>query len=276
MACQRSGRERVLRSWRSPWPAAQQCFRKRRTGCQAVPRGLRTEKRTSSGAAQRARRPGGEHRQQRSRTPRAAHAPPPTRQRDQRRQRCKAPGHAPRVLSASGPMAHHCRPRRHRLAAPAYRQARRHRGHVGGESTGTAAAASEWSRSETGPIAPLCCLWTISAPKKLSTPLEHLAAGPAGSYALPHRPEGSAGRSGTSQTAGPDAPALAKTLRLVSHVVALLAWPQPLAGWVLPRLWERRRAELPPAGRLGCRAGGLAAWLAGPCGSSARRREPRA
>jgi putative transposase len=155
---------------RRPTPAAQQCFRKRRTGCQAVPRGLRTEKRTSSGAAQRARRPGGEHRQQRSRTPRAAHAPPPTRQRDQRRQRCKAPGHAPRVLSASGPMAHHCRPRRHRLAAPAYRQARRHRGHVGGESTGTAAAASEWSRSETGPIAPLCCLWTISAPKKLSTP----------------------------------------------------------------------------------------------------------
>jgi hypothetical protein len=46
----------------------------------------------------------------------------PTRQRERRMQRFKSPGHAQRFLSASGPIAQHFRPRRHRFAAPVYRQ----------------------------------------------------------------------------------------------------------------------------------------------------------
>ena len=38
----------------------------------------------------------------------------------------KSPGHAQRFLAAFGPIAHHFRPRRHRLSASAYRQELRH------------------------------------------------------------------------------------------------------------------------------------------------------
>jgi hypothetical protein len=37
-------------------------------------------------------------------------------------QRVKSPGQAQRFRAASGPIAQHCRFRRHRLSAPAYRQ----------------------------------------------------------------------------------------------------------------------------------------------------------
>jgi putative transposase len=37
-------------------------------------------------------------------------------------QRFKSPGQAQRFLSAYGPIAQHFRPRRHRFAAPVYRQ----------------------------------------------------------------------------------------------------------------------------------------------------------
>jgi putative transposase len=37
-------------------------------------------------------------------------------------QRFKSPAQAQRFLSAYGPIAHHFRPRRHRFAAPVYRQ----------------------------------------------------------------------------------------------------------------------------------------------------------
>jgi putative transposase len=53
----------------------------------------------------------------------------------------KSPGHAQRFLSAYGPLAQHLRPRRHRLSAPAYRQAMQHRCQVWGEITGTRMAA---------------------------------------------------------------------------------------------------------------------------------------
>ncbi len=39
----------------------------------------------------------------------------------------KDPGHAQRFLAAYGPIASHCRPRRHRLVAEAYRQIRAER-----------------------------------------------------------------------------------------------------------------------------------------------------
>ncbi len=38
--------------------------------------------------------------------------------------RFESPGHAPRSLAASGPIAAHCRPRRHRRAAAIYRETR--------------------------------------------------------------------------------------------------------------------------------------------------------
>jgi putative transposase len=54
--------------------AAKQCVRQLRKGCQDVPGGLITEKRTSDGAAKRAILPGVEHRQHRSRNHRAEHS----------------------------------------------------------------------------------------------------------------------------------------------------------------------------------------------------------
>jgi putative transposase len=56
-------------------------------------------------------------------------------------QRFKSPGHAQRFLSAYGPLAQHFRPRRHLLAAPAYRQEMRQRFQVWREITGTDMAA---------------------------------------------------------------------------------------------------------------------------------------
>jgi len=38
--------------------------------------------------------------------------------------RCTSPGHAQRFLAVSGPIVGHCRPRRHRLTASAYRHTR--------------------------------------------------------------------------------------------------------------------------------------------------------
>jgi transposase-like protein len=58
---------------------------------------------------------------------RAENSHQPTRQRERRMQGFKSPGHAQRCLAAFGPIAHHFRPRRHRLSASAYRQELRRR-----------------------------------------------------------------------------------------------------------------------------------------------------
>ena len=65
----------------------------------------------------------------------------PTRQRERHMQRVKSPGHAQRFLSAYGPIAQHFRPRRHRLAAPAYRRAMQKRFESQGEITNPSLAA---------------------------------------------------------------------------------------------------------------------------------------
>ena len=65
----------------------------------------------------------------------------PTRQRERRRQRFKSPGQAQRFLSAYGPIAQHFRPRRYRLAAPAYRQEMHNRFQIWQEITTLALAA---------------------------------------------------------------------------------------------------------------------------------------
>jgi putative transposase len=54
--------------------------------------------------------------------------------------RFKDPGHAQRFLAAHGPIDAHFRPRRHRLAAAAYRQTGAERFATWREVTGVAAA----------------------------------------------------------------------------------------------------------------------------------------
>src|SRR5919106_4942033 len=102
--------------------AAKKFFRKLLKGLTYVPRVIITDKLKSYGAAKRDLLPGVEHRQHRSLNNRAENSHLPTRQREQRMQRFKSPGHAQRFLSAYSPIAQHFRPRRHRFAAPAYRQ----------------------------------------------------------------------------------------------------------------------------------------------------------
>jgi putative transposase len=92
-----------------------------------VPWVIITDKLKSYGAAKREILPRGEHRQHRYRNNRAENSHQPTRLRERRMQRLKSPGYAQRFLSASGPIAQHFRPRRHRFSAPAYRQAMKNR-----------------------------------------------------------------------------------------------------------------------------------------------------
>ncbi len=104
--------------------AAKQFFRRLRKGLQYVPRVLITDTLARYGAAKRERLPGVAHRQHRRLHNRAEHAHQPTRERERRMRRFTSPGHAQRFLAAYGPIASHCRPRRHRLTAAAYRQIR--------------------------------------------------------------------------------------------------------------------------------------------------------
>jgi putative transposase len=55
--------------------------------------------------------------------------------------RFKSPGHAQRFLAAYGPITNHFRPRRHRLTAPDYRQARDQRFAIWRAISGLPAAA---------------------------------------------------------------------------------------------------------------------------------------
>ncbi len=104
--------------------AAVQFLRTLLKGLTSVPRVVVTDTLASAGAALRAVLPGVEHRRHQGLNNRAEHAHQPTRERERRMRRCKSPGHAQRFLAASGPIAAHCRPRRHRLTAAAYRQTR--------------------------------------------------------------------------------------------------------------------------------------------------------
>lgn len=85
-----------------------------------VPRVVITDKLASDGAAMRESLPSVEHRRHKGRNNRAEHSHQTTRERERRMRRGKDPGHAQRFLAADGPIASHCRPRRHHLTA-AYR-----------------------------------------------------------------------------------------------------------------------------------------------------------
>ncbi len=97
-------------------------LRKLLKGLAYVPRVVITDKLASYGAALREILPSVEHRRHQGLNNRAENAHQPTRARERRMRRCKDPGHAQRFLAADGPIAAHCRPRRHRLTAQAYRQ----------------------------------------------------------------------------------------------------------------------------------------------------------
>ena len=121
--------------------AAKKFFRKLLNGLTYLPRVLITDKLKSYGAAKPEILPGGEHRQPRYLNNRAENSHQPTRQRERRRQRFKSPGHAQRFLSAYGLISPPFRLRRHRFAAPAYRQERRKRFQIWREITTPALAA---------------------------------------------------------------------------------------------------------------------------------------
>jgi putative transposase len=121
--------------------AAKKFFRKLLKGLTYVPRVIVTDKLKSYGAAKCEMLPRVEHRQHRSLNNRAEHSHQPTRQRERRMQRCKSPGHAQRFLSAYGPIAQHCRPRRHLYSAPVYRQEMRDRFDTWRDITSLATAA---------------------------------------------------------------------------------------------------------------------------------------
>ncbi len=121
--------------------AATKPLRKRLKGLAYGPRVVLTDKLASDGAALREGLPRVEQRQHQRLNNRAEHSHQPTRERERRMRRCKDPGHAQRCLAASGPIAAHCRPRRHRLTVEAYRETSAERCATGRAVTGTPALA---------------------------------------------------------------------------------------------------------------------------------------
>ena len=137
----------ILVQSRRHMQAATQCFRTLRKGVPDVPRRLVTEKLPSDGAAKRESLPGVAHRQSRSRDNRCEHAHRPTRQRAYRMQGLPSAGHAQRFLSASGRMAHHCRPRRPLVSAAEDRQEIHNRCESWADMIGAERAASRVKRT---------------------------------------------------------------------------------------------------------------------------------
>ncbi len=121
--------------------AAKKFFRRLPKDLAYVPRVVITDKLASYGAAKREVLPSVEHRQHKRLNNRAENSHQPTRERERRMRRFKSPGHAQRFLAAYGPIAGHFRPRRHRLTAIAYRQARHERFATWRAVTGSSAMA---------------------------------------------------------------------------------------------------------------------------------------
>ena len=131
----------ILVQCRRDKQAAKKFFHKLLKGLMYVPRVIITDKLKSYGAAKREILPGVEHCQHRYLNNRAENSHQPTRQQKRRMQHFKSPGHAQQFLSAFGPIAQHFRPRRHRFAAPAYRQELGKRFQIWREITATELAA---------------------------------------------------------------------------------------------------------------------------------------
>ena len=119
--------------------AARKFFRRLLKDRASVPRVVITDTLGSYDAARRAVLPSVEHRRHKGLNNRVENAHQPTRERERRMRRFKRPGHAQRFLAAYGPIASHCRPRRHRRTAAAYRETRRERLQTWHEVTGASA-----------------------------------------------------------------------------------------------------------------------------------------
>ena len=104
--------------------AAKRFFRRSLKGLQYVPRVIVTDKLRSYGVAQRKLLPKAEHRQSRYLNNRAENSHRPTRRRERQMQRFKSPEQANDFLSAHAFIYGHFHPRRHLLAASAYRAIR--------------------------------------------------------------------------------------------------------------------------------------------------------
>ena len=104
--------------------AAKRFFRRLLKGLDYVPRVIVTDKLRSYGVAKRHLFPDVEHRQSRYLNNRAENSHRPTRRRERQMQRCKSPEQAQDFLSAHAFIHGHFHPRRHLLAADAYRALR--------------------------------------------------------------------------------------------------------------------------------------------------------
>ena len=104
--------------------AAKRFFKRLLKGLQYVPRVIVTDKLRSYGAAKRQILPNVEHRQSRYLNNRAENSHRPTRRRERQMQRFKSPEQAQDFLSAHSFIYGHFHPRRHLLAANAYRAIR--------------------------------------------------------------------------------------------------------------------------------------------------------
>ena len=125
----------ILVQARRDGQAAKRFFKRLLTGSQYEPRVIVTDKLRSYGVAQRQMLPGVEHRQSRYLNNRAENSHRPTRRRERQMQRFKSSRQAQDFLSADSFIYGHFRPRRHRLAAPAYREIRSQAFHVWHQET---------------------------------------------------------------------------------------------------------------------------------------------
>jgi putative transposase len=113
----------LVQGWRDA-KAAKRFFKRLLKGLQYVPRVIVTDKLRSYGAAKRQVLPDVEHRQSRYLNNRAENSHRPTRRRERQMQRFKSPEQAQDFLSTHSFIYGHFQPRRHRLAANAYRAIR--------------------------------------------------------------------------------------------------------------------------------------------------------
>ena len=114
----------VLVQERRDGSAAKRFFKRLLKGLQYVPRVIITDKLRSYGVAQRSLLPNVEHRQSRYLNNRAENSHRPTRRRERQMQRFKSQAHAQHFQSAHALIHGYFHPRRHLMAATAYRTVR--------------------------------------------------------------------------------------------------------------------------------------------------------
>jgi putative transposase len=114
----------ILVQARRDGTAAKRFFERLLKELQYTPRAIVTDKLRSYGVVQRQLLPAVEHRQRRYLNNRAKNSHRPTRRRERQMQRFRSPQQALSFLSAHVFIYGHFHPRRHRVAAHAYRQIR--------------------------------------------------------------------------------------------------------------------------------------------------------